>query len=118
MSIGIAIMGLFVGFLVGLTGVGAASLLTPFLMLIGIHPSIAVGTDLFYNSITKLFGVAQHWRQKTINFKFVKYLSIGSIPGVIISIVGLHVLGSVYHNEENIIKHALGYIMVLAAIGN
>lgn len=117
MSIGIAAMGLLVGLLVGLTGVGAASLLTPFLVLIGIHPSLAVGTDLVYNSITKLFGVAQHWRQKTINFKFVKYLSIGSIPGAIIAIVALHIFGSVYHNEEQIIKNALGYVLVLAAIG-
>jgi uncharacterized protein len=76
-----------------------------------------VGTDLVYNSITKLFGVVQHWRQKTINFKFVKYLSSGSIPGAIVAIVGLHVLGNVYHNEENIIQHALGYVLVLASIG-
>lgn len=117
MSVGIAMMGLLVGLLVGLTGVGAASLLTPILLLIGIHPSLAVGTDLVYNSITKLFGVVQHWRQKTINFKFVKYLSSGSIPGAIVAIVGLHVLGNVYHNEENIIQHALGYVLVLASIG-
>lgn len=62
MSIGIAIMGLLVGFLVGLTGVGGAALLTPILVLIGVQPSIAVGTDLVYNSVTKLFGVIQHWR--------------------------------------------------------
>jgi uncharacterized protein len=116
-SVGIAIMGLLVGLLVGLTGVGAASLLTPVLVLIGIHPSMAVGTDLVYNSLTKLFGVIQHGRQRTINFKFVKYLSVGSIPGAIIAIVSLHALGNVYHNEEHIIKHALGYILVLAAIG-
>lgn len=117
MSVGIAIMGLLVGLLVGLTGVGAASLLTPILVFIGIHPSLAVGTDLVYNSITKLFGVVQHWRQKTINFKLVKYLSGGSIPGAIVAIVGLHFLGNLYHNEENIIQHALGYVLVLAAIG-
>lgn len=117
MSIGIAIMGLLVGLLVGLTGVGAASLLTPFLLLIGIHPTVAVGTDLVYNSITKFFGVVQHWSQKTINLKFVKYLSVGSVPGAVVAIVGLHFLGSLYHNEEHIIKHVLGYVLIVAAAG-
>ncbi|WP_156043444.1 TSUP family transporter, partial [Paenibacillus sp. UNC451MF] len=70
----IALMGLFVGLLVGLTGVGGAALLTPLLVLLGIQPTVAVATDLFYNSITKLFGSIQHYRQKTINFKVTKYL--------------------------------------------
>ncbi len=62
MSVGIIVMGLLIGFLVGLTGVGGAALLTPVLILLGISPSIAVGTDLIYNAITKLFGSVQHWR--------------------------------------------------------
>lgn len=116
MSIGIALMGLLVGLLVGLTGVGGAALLTPVLIMAGIHPSIAVGTDLFYNSITKLFGVIQHWKQKTINFKLVKYLAIGSIPSASIAIGVLHLFESTYHNQEQIIKHALGYVLILVAI--
>ncbi len=64
MTISIVAMGFFVGFMVGLTGVGGAALLTPILLMIGINPSIAVGTDLLYNSVTKLFGTIQHWRQK------------------------------------------------------
>ena len=55
MELSITLMGLFVGTLVGLTGVGGAALLTPLLIVLGINPSIAVGTDLVYNSITKLF---------------------------------------------------------------
>lgn len=66
MSFGTALMGFIVGGLVGLTGVGGAALLTPILMFIGISPSIVVGTDLMYNSITKLFGVIQHSWQKTV----------------------------------------------------
>ncbi len=64
MELSITLMGLFVGTLVGLTGVGGAALLTPLLIVLGINPSIAVGTDLVYNSITKLFGVAQHYKQR------------------------------------------------------
>ncbi|MEK3886732.1 sulfite exporter TauE/SafE family protein [Bacillus sp. FSL K6-3431] len=116
MSIGIIAMGLFIGFMVGLTGVGGAALLTPILILFGISPSIAVGTDLAYNSITKLFGSFQHWRQKTINFKLVKYLAIGSIPSAICAVGILHLFDSFFHNQELIIKHALGYTLILVAV--
>ena len=116
MSAGIIVMGLFIGFMVGLTGVGGAALLTPILILLGISPSIAVGTDLIYNSITKLVGSIQHWRQKTINLKLVKYLAIGSIPSAIIAVGLLHLFNSFFHNQEQIIKHALGYVLILVAL--
>lgn len=115
MSIGITAMGLLVGFLVGMTGVGGAALLTPVLILVGIQPSIAVGTDLVYNSITKLFGVAQHWRQKSVNVQMVKYLAIGSIPSAVLAIGALHYFEAFYQHQEQIIKHALGYVLVLVA---
>lgn len=115
MSISIVMMGLLVGFLVGLTGVGGAALLTPVLVLIGIHPSIAIGTDLAYNSITKFFGVLQHWRQKTINFSLVKYFSFGSIPSAIIAIVILHLFN--FQNRESFVQHALGYILIIVSLG-
>ncbi|KAB7706294.1 TSUP family transporter [Bacillus aerolatus] len=116
MSIGMIAMGLFVGFMVGLTGVGGAALLTPVLVLLGISPSIAVGTDLVYNSITKLFGSFQHWKQKTINLQLVKYLAIGSIPSAICAVGVLHLFDSFFHNQEQVIKHALGYVLVLVAL--
>lgn len=116
MSIGIIVMGLFIGLLVGLTGVGGAALLTPVLILLGINPAIAVGTDLAYNSITKLFGSIQHWRQKTINFKLVKYLAMGSIPSAITAVGLLHLFDSFFHNQELVLKHALGYVLILVAI--
>lgn len=115
-SISIIIMGLFVGTLVGLTGVGGAALLTPLLILLGINPSIAVGTDLVYNSITKLFGVASHWKQKTINLKLVKYLAFGSIPSASAAIGILHMFPAFHQHQEEIIKHALGYVMTLVAL--
>ncbi len=116
MSIGIIVMGLLIGFMVGLTGVGGAALLTPVLILMGISPAIAVGTDLVYNSITKLFGSFQHWRQKTINLKLVKYLAIGSIPSAICAVGILHLFDSFFHNQELVIKHALGYVLILVAL--
>jgi uncharacterized protein len=116
MSMGIIVMGFLIGFMVGLTGVGGAALLTPILILMGISPSIAVGTDLVYNSITKLFGSFQHWRQKTINFTLVKYLAIGSIPSAICAVGILHLFDSFFHNQEVVIEHALGYVLILVAL--
>ncbi|MHC0038569.1 sulfite exporter TauE/SafE family protein [Pseudoneobacillus sp. C159] len=116
MSIGMMVMGLFIGFLVGLTGVGGAALLTPVLVLLGINPALAVGTDLAYNSITKFFGSVQHWRQKTINFKLMKYLALGSIPSAIVAVTLLHLFEAFFDNQEQIIKHALGYVLILVAI--
>ncbi|MCM3585953.1 sulfite exporter TauE/SafE family protein [Mesobacillus maritimus] len=116
MSVGMIIMGLLIGFMVGLTGVGGAALLTPILVLLGISPAIAVGTDLAYNSVTKFFGSVQHWRQKTINFKLMKYLAIGSIPSAILAVGMLRLFDSFFNNQEEIIKHALGYVLILVAI--
>lgn len=115
MTFSIILMGVIVGLLVGMTGVGGASLLTPLLILMGIHPSIAVGTDLLYNSITKLFGTIQHWRQKTIDFKLVKMLALGSLPGVVVAVLFLKLFESFFDNQEVIIKHALGYVLILVA---
>lgn len=116
MSIGMIVMGLFIGFMVGLTGVGGAALLTPILVLLGISPSIAVGTDLAYNAITKFFGSVQHWRQKSINLTLVKYLAIGSIPSAICAVGLLHLFDSFFNNQEQVIKHALGYVLILVAL--
>lgn len=116
MSLAIIFMGFLVGSLVGLTGVGGAAILTPVLILIGINPSIAVGTDLAYNSITKFFGSFQHWKQKTINLHLVKYLAIGSIPSAVLAVLILHLFNSFFHNQEIIIKHALGYVLILVSL--
>lgn len=116
MSISIIMMGFIIGGLVGLTGIGGAALLTPFLLTLGISPSVAVGTDLVYNSITKMFGISQHWKQKTINFRLVKYLAVGSIPSAVIAVVTIHFLPIFHYNREGIIKYILGYVLIIAAI--
>ncbi|MGH1007616.1 sulfite exporter TauE/SafE family protein [Bacillus cereus] len=116
MSISIIIMGMVVGGLVGMTGIGGAALLTPFLLTVGITPSIAVGTDLLYNSITKMFGITQHWKQKTINFKLVRYLALGSIPSAIIAITTIHFLPILHQNREEVLKYIIGYVLIVAAI--
>ncbi|PEM85138.1 hypothetical protein CN558_22340 [Bacillus wiedmannii] len=116
MSLDIIAMGFLIGNLVGLTGVGGATLLTPFLIFIGINPHIAVGTDLVYNSITKLFGTIQHWRQKTIKYQLVVYLAIGSIPGAILAVLFLNFSVRMHDLQEQIIRHSLGYLLIVTAL--
>lgn len=75
------LFGLLVGFLVGLTGVGGGSVMTPFLVTVmGVSAPTAVGTDMIYSLITKLFGSVQHYRQRSINVEVAVFLGLGSIP--------------------------------------
>src|SRR5262249_49225010 len=82
------ISGVLVGGLVGFTGVGGGSLMTPILILVfGVHPSTAVGTDLLYACITKTGGSVVHGYNKTIDWKVVGLLALGSVPMTALSVV-------------------------------
>lgn len=116
MELSIVFMGGLVGLLVGLTGVGGAALLTPLLVFLGIQPTVAVATDLFYNSITKLFGSIQHVRQKTVNMTLVKHLAMGSIPSAIAAILLLKFFPPLQGYQDAIIKHALGVVLIIVAL--
>ncbi|HET7177933.1 MAG TPA: sulfite exporter TauE/SafE family protein [Solirubrobacterales bacterium] len=80
----IIIFGLGIGTLVGMTGMGGGSLMTPMLILIfGIQPTTAIGTDIFYSAITKTVGGWRHLRMKTVNMDLVKWLALGSVPAAV-----------------------------------
>jgi uncharacterized membrane protein YfcA len=91
-----SISGFFVGLLVGLTGVGGGSLMTPLLILLfGIHPATAVGTDLLYAAATKTVGTAVHGVNRTIDWRVVGLLAAGSVPMTVVTIgvlgdIGIH----------------------------
>ncbi len=90
MSIEAALFGLLVGFLVGLTGVGGGSLMTPFLVTVmGIPAPTAIGTDMVYATVTKLTGSWQHYRQRSINLEVALFLGIGSIPASLLGVLTL-----------------------------
>jgi uncharacterized protein len=109
-------IGLFVGFLVGLTGVGGAALLTPILILMGVNPTLAVGTDLVYNSITKVVGAFQHWRQRTVNFQIAFYFALGSVPSAVLAVNLIHWVELHYGGADAIVKKALGVALILIPI--
>src|SRR5277367_6250083 len=86
--------GFAVGLLVGLTGVGGGSLMTPLLILLfGIHPVTAVGTDLLYAAATKTAGSAVHGFNKTIDWRIVGKLALGSVPMTVLTVLFLYYLG-------------------------
>ncbi|NKF23268.1 sulfite exporter TauE/SafE family protein [Solimonas sp. C16B3] len=90
-ELGLILAGLIVGSAVGATGVGGGSLMTPILILFcGIKPTIAVGTDLLYASLSKAFGVALHGRNGSVDWKIVMWLSAGSLPATAVTLLVLH----------------------------
>ena len=85
-----SIAGFVVGALVGLTGVGGGSLMTPVLVLLfGFPPSVAVGTDLLYAAITKASGTAIHSLNGTVDWRIVKHLATGSLPATLMTLIAL-----------------------------
>jgi uncharacterized membrane protein YfcA len=80
----IVVFGLGIGILVGMTGMGGGSLMTPLLILVfGIQPTTAIGTDIFYSAVTKTVGGWRHLRMKTVNMELVKWLALGSVPAAV-----------------------------------
>jgi uncharacterized membrane protein YfcA len=111
----IIVAGLVVGFLIGLTGVGGGTLLTPVLVLFGVPPTVAVGTDLFYGSLTKMVGSYQHWKQGSIEWKWVLYLASGSVPFAVFATYLIHYVNVRYGTADNMVRMGLGIVLVLAA---
>src|ERR1700759_4497766 len=86
--------GFAVGFLVGMTGVGGGSLMTPLLILLfHVHPVTAVGTDLIYASVTKTGGSLVPGFNKTINWRIVRRLATGSLPAALLTLGAIRLLG-------------------------
>jgi len=89
----IIVFGLGIGVLVGMTGMGGGSLMTPLLILIfGIQPTTAIGTDIFYSAVTKTVGGWRHFRMKTVNMELVKWLAFGSVPAAVLGVAIVSVL--------------------------
>ncbi len=107
--------GFAVGLIVGLTGVGGGSLMTPILLWFGIPPAKAVGTDLLYAAITKAGGVFVHHRQHNIDWRLTGWLALGSVPASLITLWVLHALDQRGFHLGNLITHSLGIALLLTA---
>ncbi|MCL8300050.1 sulfite exporter TauE/SafE family protein [Pseudomonas mosselii] len=115
-SFGFTIAGLVVGFIVGMTGVGGGSLMTPILLWFGINPATAVGTDLLYAAITKASGVWVHGRNKNIDWKITGWLSLGSVPAAALTLWFLSTLHTDTSALNAIIKQGLAVVLMLTAL--
>ena len=112
-----SLSGFVVGLIVGLTGVGGGSLMTPLLVLLfGIHPATAVGTDLLYAAITKSGGTLVHGRKGTVDWRIVRLLALGSMPAATLTLfLTHHFAPGGLGGATGTITFALGIALVLTA---
>ena len=112
-----SIAGFIVGFIVGMTGVGGGSLMTPILVLgFGIKPIVAVGTDLLYAAITKSGGIFVHNKKGTIEWRIVCLLALGSVPASILAVFLLKHLEKAGINYNSLITSSLSIALILTSI--
>lgn len=116
MEFGYSIAGFFVGAIVGLTGVGGGSLMTPLLVLLfGIHPAVAVGTDLLYAALTKAGGAVVHGRNGAVNWRIVLELAAGSVPTAALTLWWLSTHSDSTYGSQHLISGTLGIALLLTA---
>ena len=111
-----SLAGVLVGLVVGLTGVGGGSLMTPLLVLVfGFHPTTAVGTDLLYASATKTVGTTVHGWRGTVDWRVVARLAIGSVPATIVTLLVLSQAGPASATTGHVMSMILGVTLLLSA---
>ncbi|MDQ3678590.1 MAG: sulfite exporter TauE/SafE family protein [Actinomycetota bacterium] len=110
--------GLGVGILIGLTGIGGGSLMTPLLVLFaGIPPVVAIGTDLAYGAVTKTVGGWRHWRRGTVDLGVSKWLAVGSVPGALVGVWLLDRLHAAYGKSfEPMLLGAIAIALLIVAL--
>lgn len=111
-----SLSGFAVGVIVGLTGVGGGSLMTPLLVLLfNVHPATAVGTDLLYAAITKAGGTVAHGRKGHVEWKITGRLALGSIPAAALTIWVLSQLPDGSNTIGHVVSSGLGFALLLTA---
>jgi uncharacterized protein len=111
-----ALSGFFVGLLVGQTGMGGGSLMTPILVLFfGVHPATAVGTDLLYASATKTVGTMVHGLNHTVDWLLVSRLATGSVPATILTLWVIAHFNMSSPGAEHAISGILGVMLLLTS---
>ncbi|MFM9888959.1 MAG: sulfite exporter TauE/SafE family protein [Burkholderiales bacterium] len=108
--------GFLVGATVGLTGVGGGSLMTPLLvMLFGISPAVAVGTDLLYAGITKAGGSVVHSNRGGVRWKIALLLAAGSVPSAVLTTMVLRDVGHLQESVSSAVRSGLGVMLLITA---
>jgi uncharacterized protein len=114
----LTLSGLLIGALVGMTGMGGGSLLTPILVIFfGFKPTLAVGTDILHGAIFKSFGAVRHRRLGTVHARLVLWMFLGSGPMSLLGVVVATWLKHHYGGAESIEAYAVGVALVIGGIG-
>lgn len=117
MTLSYVISGFAVGTLVGLTGVGGGSLMTPLLtLLFGVPPSVAVGTDLAFASTTKAAGTLAHRVRGTVRWEVVRHLCMGALPAAVLATLALHYFGTLDKAIDKVIRYSIAGSVLLTVI--
>jgi uncharacterized protein len=117
MTLTYVISGFAVGLLVGLTGVGGGSLMTPLLTLMfGVSPTVAVGTDLAFASTTKAAGTIAHRYGGTVHWDIVRRLCFGALPAAILSTFALKYFGALDKEIGQIIRYSIAFSVLLTVV--
>jgi len=117
MTLSFIASGFAVGLLVGLTGVGGGSLMTPLLtLLFGVPPSVAVGTDLAFASLTKATGTFAHRFAGTVNWPIVRRLSYGALPAALAATLALKHFGALNEHIGQLIRYSIALSVSLTVI--
>jgi uncharacterized membrane protein YfcA len=112
-----ALSGFFIGLLVGQTGMGGGALMTPLLILLfGVHPATAVGTDLLYASATKSVGTLVHGFNHTVDWRIVGRLAVGSVPATALTLLLISHFDITGSAAARIISSVLGVMLLLTAL--
>lgn len=110
------VAGFLVGLMVGVTGVGGGALMTPILVLLfGVAPASAVGTDLWFAALTKLVGGFVHHRHGSVDWQVFRRLCAGSLPVSIATLAWLKISGAA-QTQHDLILNALGVVLMLTAV--
>ena len=109
--------GFLVGTIVGLTGVGGGSLMTPLLvMLFGVSPAVAVGTDLLFAGITKAGGTLVHSNQGAVHWRIAMMLAAGSVPSAVLTTLILRHVGHLQDGVAGTVRFGLGVMLLVSAL--
>jgi len=109
--------GFAVGLVVGLTGVGGGSLMTPLLIFVfGVKPHLAIGTDLLFAAFTKMGGTVSLARARLVDWRIVGQVAAGSLPASLITLYVLHRLGPTNPATQTIMTTTLGLALLLTAV--
>jgi uncharacterized membrane protein YfcA len=112
MQVNLALAGLTVGFLIGLSGVGGGALMAPLLLVLGIEPAVVVGSDLAFGLLTKCAGVGLHVRHHAVRWGWVWLMASGSIPGALLGAFLVRQLAS----APQVLRYWIGVMLVVTPV--